>query len=171
MSYEEVVVNSLTQNNVQFMVHIPDKVLLPIVKLAEHSGNFTSLLVAREEEGVAICAGLHMGGKKPVILMQSSGIGNSVTALTSVIQSHQIPLVIIVSLRGGLFEYNPSDVPLGRSLGKLLDSLSIPNFQPGSDRELSITLDGAFRLAETSQGPVVVTINANILKRWENEIK
>ena len=55
--------------------------------------------VTREEEGIGICAGAYMGGHKPAILMQNSGLGNSINALKSLMELYKFPLVIIISHR------------------------------------------------------------------------
>lgn len=171
MKYEEVILNSITNNGVDYIVHIPDKVLLPLIKLTE-SQNFPNLiLVTREEEGIGICAGIYMSGHMPVMVMQSSGIGNSITAITSILQTHHIPLLIIISIRGGLFEYNPSDTPLGSSMPKLLDSLSIPYYVPASPFDLKNVIDGSIPLCRASQNPVVIGLNDQLLRRYENETR
>ncbi|MEM3193045.1 MAG: sulfopyruvate decarboxylase subunit alpha [Candidatus Parvarchaeota archaeon] len=169
MKYEEIILDSLINNGVDYIVHIPDKILLPIIKLAEKRKFPNLILVTREEEGIGICAGIYMSGHRPVILMQSSGIGNSITAITSLLQTHYIPLLIIISIRGGLFEYNPADTPLGRSMSKLLDALSIPYFVPGSPDELRYVINGSIPLCQSSQNPVVIGLNDQMLRRYENE--
>lgn len=167
IGYEEAILESFKKNNVDYVVHIPDKVLLPVVELIEKDGTMKSVLVTREEEGIAMCSGLYMAGKRPAIMMQSSGIGNSITAITSILMAHSIPLVIIMSYRGSLYEYNPADTQLGTSLPKLMESLSVPFYIPQSLKELSDELNGAFPLSETSQKPVAFAINADILRRSE----
>lgn len=168
MKYEEIIINSLIKGGIDYIVHIPDKILLPIIQLAENRKSPNLLLVTREEEGIAICSGIYLGGHTPVMVMQSSGIGNSITAITSILQTHHIPLLIILSLRGSLFEYNPSDVPLGSSLHKIFDALSIPYFVPSSPDELKFVIEGSIPLCESSQGVVAIILNDSKLRRYED---
>ncbi len=50
--------------------------------------------VCREEEGVGIAAGAALAGKKPLLLMQNSGLGNTINALMSLTRLYRLPLFI-----------------------------------------------------------------------------
>jgi sulfopyruvate decarboxylase subunit beta len=54
------------------------KKLLPLIPL-----NFKEVRLMREEGGVGIAAGLYMAGRKPAMVIQSTGIGNSLNVLSS----------------------------------------------------------------------------------------
>ena len=86
--------------------------------------------VTREEEGVGICAGAWMGGRRPALLMQNSGLGNSINALASLDMLYGIPLLMIISHRGGVGEPIIGQVPMGRLTVPLLDAMQIPHFSP-----------------------------------------
>jgi sulfopyruvate decarboxylase len=62
--------------------------------------NFKEIPMTREENGMGIAAGLYLGGKKPAMLIQSTGIGNSINALSSLHMTYRIPLPILASWRG-----------------------------------------------------------------------
>ena len=169
MKYENIILDYLIKNGIDYIVHIPDKILLPLIEAAERRKSTKLILVTREEEGIGVCAGLHMAGHKPVMVMQSSGIGNSITAITGVLQTHHIPLLIIISIRGSLYEYNPSDAPLGSSIWKIMEALSIPFFVPRNGDEIRDIIDGIVPLCNSSQGPAVVGLLDQILRRREHE--
>jgi len=123
------------------------------------------VLVTREEEGVGIAAGASLGGKRAALIMQSTGLGNILNALTSVNVVHQIPLLIIMSIRGTLFEYNPADVPLGKSLDSILKAIGLPYYTPDITK-LSETIRGAVTLSETSRLPVVIGLEPGMLEAF-----
>ena len=50
----------------------------------------------REEEGVAIAAGLELAGARPVLIFQDNGIGNQLTGLVRVRRAYHLPLLAIV---------------------------------------------------------------------------
>jgi sulfopyruvate decarboxylase subunit alpha len=162
-SYARIVA-SLKECGVNFIVHIPDKVLLPLIEEIENDSFFKSVLVTREEEGVGVAAGACLGGKKAAILMQSTGLGNMLNALTSVNIVHQIPLLIIMSVRGSLFEYNPADVPLGKSLDSILKAIGLPYFTP-DEANLYNTIRGSVALSETSKLPVAIGFLPGLLEK------
>ena len=158
-----IIVDTLKQGGISFIVHLPDKLLLPLVEMLDSDHNFRCVLVTREEEGVGIAAGAFLGGKKTALLMQSTGLGNSVNALTSLNVAYQIPLLILITLRGGLFEYNPADVPSGRALCRILEIIGIPYYQPSNLSELRNMIQGATILCETSANPVAVGLRPEVL--------
>jgi sulfopyruvate decarboxylase subunit alpha len=164
VEFSKVVASSLKKGNVSFIVHIPDKILLPLVNLLSKDDFFKCTLVTREEEGVGVAAGAYLGGKRTALMMQSTGLGNSLNALTSLDIAHQIPLLMIIALRGSLFEYNPADVRLGLSFERVLDAVGIPCFSPTNPDQLGLTLDGAITLTETSKSPVAVVLNPVLLQ-------
>ena len=110
-----------------------------------------------------MAAGAYLGGKKTALLMQSTGLGNSLNALTSLNMVCQIPLLMLMSLRGSLFEYNPADVSLGKALGNILDAVGIPYFVPSDAAELNHIIRGAAALSETSSLPVAVGLTPQLL--------
>jgi len=56
--------------------------------------------VAREEEGVGMACGAYLAGRRPAIVMQNSGFGNSVNAILSLLNYYRVPVVFVVSHRG-----------------------------------------------------------------------
>lgn len=82
-------------------------------------------LATREEEAFGIAAGLYLGGARPTVMLQSSGLGNSLNALTSLLIPYQIPVLIVISMRGDEGEWNAAQVPMGRAIRPILDSMGI----------------------------------------------
>ena len=58
-------------------------------------------------------------------MMQSSGVGNTVNGLASLLVAYQIPALLIVSMRGDPGEWNWAQVPMGRAVAPVLDALGI----------------------------------------------
>jgi sulfopyruvate decarboxylase subunit alpha len=77
------------------------------------------LTVPREDTAVGVAAGAAAAGRLPVVLMQNSGLGQSVNALASLLVPYQIPVLLIVSLRG----IAPDPTPENRVMGQLTEPL------------------------------------------------
>jgi sulfopyruvate decarboxylase subunit alpha len=58
------------------------------------------IFASREEEAVAMGAGLVCGGCSAVVLMQQSGIGNCLNAYSTLVAAYEIELSIIAIDRG-----------------------------------------------------------------------
>lgn len=83
----------------------------------------------REEEGVAIAAGLELAGARPLLIFQDNGIGNLLTSLLTLGQPYHLPLLAIVSRRGGLGEYNSMIHTISERTEDLLDAAGVRWFQ------------------------------------------
>ena len=82
----------------------------------------------------------------PCILMQDSGLGNSINALKSLIQFFQLPVVMLMSYRGSLGESVPAQVPMGLLAPELLKLMQIPTLnchQPGDLGEIGPLVEHA----------------------------
>jgi phosphonopyruvate decarboxylase len=55
---------------------------------------------AREEDAIGIAVGAYLAGKRPIVLMQNSGLANCVNCLTSLLIPSKIPVLFLVSWRG-----------------------------------------------------------------------
>jgi len=108
------------------VVYVPDNPLSHILAALDRDHpDVRATLATREEEAVGIAAGLYLGGAKPALLMQSSGVGNTLNAVGSLLVAYQIPVVMIVSMRGDPGEWNWAQVPMGRAVVPVLDALGV----------------------------------------------
>ncbi len=108
------------------VVYVPDNPLSHILRALElHYPDVRATLATREEEALGIAAGLYFGGARPVLMMQSSGLGNTLNALGSLLIAYQIPALFIISLRGDAGEWNSAQVPMGRAVVPVLDAFGV----------------------------------------------
>ena len=108
------------------VVYVPDNPLSYVLRVFEAQFPDVRLVLAtREEEAFGIAAGLYLGGRKPTVMLQSSGLGNSLNAITSLLMPYQIPVLMVVSMRGDAGEWNAAQVPMGRSVPAILDAIGI----------------------------------------------
>jgi phosphonopyruvate decarboxylase len=69
-----------------------------ITRLAQlDSGYFP---VNNEGEAVAVAAGARLSGRRPVVLMQNSGLGNAVNPIASLLVPSELGVLFVVSWRG-----------------------------------------------------------------------
>jgi len=125
MNFEtsETIIETLEESGANFFVMLPCEKVKGLYNLI--SKRFRHISLSREEEGVGICAGAYLAGAKPVMLIQSSGIGNMINALCSLTKIYQLPLLILASWRGIYKEEIPAQAPLGESLPKILEAIDV----------------------------------------------
>jgi sulfopyruvate decarboxylase subunit alpha len=110
------------------VVYVPDNPLSHVLRiLADRYPDIRTTLATREEEAFGIAAGLYLGGVRPTVMLQSSGLGNSLNALTSLLLPYQIPALILISLRGDAGEWNAAQVPMGRAARAICDAIGVPH--------------------------------------------
>lgn len=115
---------------IDFVASVPCVNLQKLLTLIGNDPNIIHLPATREEEGVGLCAGAWMGGRRPALLMQNSGLGNCINALASLNMLYGIPLLIVISHRGGSGESIIGQVPMGQLTAPLLDAMQIPYLSP-----------------------------------------
>jgi sulfopyruvate decarboxylase subunit alpha len=121
----------LKRGGIDFITSVPCVKLGPLLTLVAEDPDVMHVPVTREEEGVGVCAGAYMGGKRPALMMQNSGLGNSINALASLNRLYDIPLLMIISHRGTEGERVVGQVPMGRATVPLLDAVGIEQRTPG----------------------------------------
>jgi sulfopyruvate decarboxylase subunit alpha len=143
---------------INFAASVPCVNLQELLARINKDEQIVHVPVTREEEGVGLCAGAWMGGRRPALLMQNSGLGNSINALASLDILYGIPLLMIISHRGGKGESVIGQVPMGRLTAPLLEAMTIPHFSPRlADAEETVA--GAWSRAYADRRPVAVLLD------------
>ncbi|MFA4849980.1 MAG: sulfopyruvate decarboxylase subunit alpha [Methanoregula sp.] len=121
---ENIVINILKEHGISHIASIPcDKAKDLCFMLPDH---FDHTCLTREEDGIGVCAGLALAGQRPAMVIQSSGLGNSLNAIMSLTKTYDLPLPIIASWRGVQDEIIPAQVPFNTAIPKILDAIGIP---------------------------------------------
>lgn len=146
------------------MVSLPCVNLGKIMEMVDCDPDIIHVPVTREEEGFGICAGAYLAGKKTAILMQNSGLGNSVNVLASLYKLYQLPIMMIMSHRGTEGEFMSAQVPMGEATPGVLDALEIAYFNPKTPEEALNIIPEAWLLAEMGEAPVGILLDVKFWK-------
>jgi sulfopyruvate decarboxylase alpha subunit len=125
-AWAEGIASGISASGSRHIVYVPDNPLSQI--LCCTSARFPAIhaiVATREEEAIGIAAGLYLGGARPTVMMQSSGLGNALNAIASLLIAYQIPVALVISMRGDPGEWNSAQVPMGRAVRPILDSLAV----------------------------------------------
>lgn len=88
--------------NVTFVSWLPDTWLGATAIAASKDPDFSVVQVTNEAEGIAACAGAWLGGSRPVLLMENTGLLVAVHNIEYVCAYYGIPVLMIMSYRGAL---------------------------------------------------------------------
>jgi phosphonopyruvate decarboxylase len=106
---------------------VPCSFLTPFINYVIDDENLTYISSANEGDALATAAGMVIGGKRAVVMMQNSGLGNAVSPITSLAYIFRIPVLIICTLRGDPeFKDEPQHELMGRITNKLLETMEVP---------------------------------------------
>ena len=123
---------------------VPCSFLTPFINYVINDDNLEFISSANEGDALATAAGAAIGGRRSIVMMQNSGLGNAVSPLTSLTWVFRIPLIIITTHRGepGLID-EPQHELMGAITGDLFNLMQVPweifpdekeHIQPALDR-------------------------------------
>ncbi|MDF6043840.1 phosphonopyruvate decarboxylase [Streptomyces sp. JH14] len=107
---------------------VPCSFLGPVISHLEAEHPQQYVIAANEGEAVALAAGARLAGRKPVVILQNSGLGNSVNPLTSLCHTLRLPVLLLVTWRGRPGRPDePQHELMGRITPELLTAMGIRN--------------------------------------------
>src|SRR5437660_7255201 len=160
--WPQAVFDILTELDVRQVAIVPDAGHSRLIRLCECDPQKRVVTLTTEEEGVALLAGAWLGGEKGVLLLQSSGVGNCINML-SLIETCQMPLLMLVTMRGEWGEFNPWQVPMGRGTQPALEAVGVTVRRADEPHLVAPTVLGAANLAFNTSRAVAVLIGQSVL--------
>ena len=124
MNWQDEVYDLLRRHDVTQFAYVPDAGHRILIDRSLADPGVQSVALTTEEEGVALLAGADLGGARGVLLMQSSGVGNSVNML-SLIQAGRFPFLALISMRGDFGEGNPWQFAMGQATQTALEAMGV----------------------------------------------
>src|SRR5438477_9800254 len=125
LNNSEVVYQALKHCGIGLVSALPETWLVHLIRMAEDDPALILVRLAKEEEGVGISAGAHFAGVPSAMLMQNHGLLASINGIVSLAQLYRIPLLMLVSHRGGFGEEHPWQTEGGGVTEHVLDALRI----------------------------------------------
>jgi sulfopyruvate decarboxylase TPP-binding subunit len=93
------VVAALRECGITHVIWIPDSELGTWEPALSGSREIQLISVCREGEAIAVAAGLLLGGRRPIVVIQCTGLFEAGDALRNVVHDMKLPLFLIVGLR------------------------------------------------------------------------
>lgn len=150
------VLDEIIKCRVTHVAWLPDSETNFMYKALQEASELTLVPVCFEGEAIAVCAGLIMGGKKPVTLIQSTGFFESGESIRGMCINLNLPLLLMIGYRG--FQ---KDTPMTDSAAILLEpvlkALDIPYYIIGEDSHLPL-ISQAYRESQEGSRPIATLI-------------
>ena len=160
-----IVVQALKSAGFSFATSLPATQIHTLQEALVDDPEITCVPVTNEGEGVAICAGAWLGGKMPVMVMETSGILVATYALLRLHTTFGIPTLLLSTYRGDLGEQEWYAVHTGAALPGLLQTMRIPSKVVTEPDEVGAVLVEARRTMDVSLHPVSVVLGGRLTRR------
>jgi len=159
----EAELSPLAGTGLTFVTGVPDSVFKGLIAALErHDLDVRYLRATREDNAIGLAVGAYLAGERPLVFMESAGVGTALDALTSLAMSYGIPLVVLIAWAG----YKARDVThhnaIGAPLGQIIAALGLP-VMTIAERDLDApvlpaTLAEAQARAHEYGGPSVILV-------------
>lgn len=141
---------------------VPDGGLKRLIERCQRDAVLHTVTLTTEEEGIALAAGAFLGGQRAALLMQSSGVGNCINML-SLPQVCNMPLLMLVTMRGEWGEFNPWQVPMGQSTPAVLEASGVNVYRVDTPEDIGPTVEAAIMLAFASRRRVAILLSQRLI--------
>lgn len=161
---EREVLKILKRNKIDVVSTLPCEKISALLRYVAGEQAFCHVGLNREENGVGVSAGVYLAGGKPLMMIQSTGLGNSINSLMSLTVTYGLPLPIIASWRGVYNEKIEAQVPLGKVLPNVLDALGLKYTIIDDSSQIEL-VEEVVQDAFENERPHIALISP---KTWEN---
>lgn len=152
----ETVLAQMKKHGVTHVVWLPDSETNWLYLLMKAEPSLTLVAVPREGLAMSIASGLAAGGKKPLVLIQNTGLMEAGDSMRGWLLGMDVPVVLMVGLRGWTRHGVTTDTAAVYT-ERFLNAFNINYYLVESDADAS-RIDVAFREAEKNRRPVAVLV-------------
>ena len=153
-------IQEIKRAGIRFIVALPDRTTSEhVLKTMIEDPDFQVVQVCKEDEGVSICSGLYAAGHRSLLLMQYTGLLDSINAVRGVAMQGKNPVCMMV----GMLQKEPGVPPAQskryglRIVEPILDAMQIEHHlieAPGTEDQVVPTVEAAY----TELRPVAMLI-------------
>ncbi len=152
----ETVIRQMKQNGVTDIVWLPDSETNFLYLLMQADPDLRLVGVTREGHACSIAAGLHAGGRKPMILIQNTGMMESGDSIRGWLLGLNVPAVMMVGYRG-YTRHGVNTDTAATYTERFLMAFNLSYYLVESDADAD-RISVAFAEAERTKRPVVVLV-------------
>jgi len=152
----ETVLAEMKKNGVTHVVWLPDSETNWLYVLMKADPSLALVAVAREGLAFSVAAGLHAGGKRPIILIQNTGIMESGDSMRGWALGLDLPVVMMVGYRGYMKGKTPVDTA-ATYIEPFLKAFGIEYHLVENDADAP-KISAAFKAAQQNKRPVAILV-------------
>ena len=157
------IADDLASSHVKLVASLPDNWIAELIDTIDRDSRFSHIPVNREESAVGLCSGAYMGGMGACALMGASGFMTVIYAITKINYTYEIPLFLMLTLRGGVGDHHKHHASNSLYLRPVLDAIDMPYRiidQPGDVSSIS----RCYHHTRTFSRPMAVIFTRDLLR-------
>lgn len=154
---------ALREQGYDFFTGVPCSLVSGLIAVLEQEHEIPYYAETREDAAVGLACGAMMAGKKPVVVMQNSGLGVCINALTSMSLMYKTPCLLLITWRGYGGNDAPEHIIMGEISGQLLETIGVPYRAP----EPATLLEDLRWATETQQAqslPTALLLRSGVIR-------
>jgi sulfopyruvate decarboxylase subunit alpha len=156
------IAEELAKCDVRLVASLPDNWLTGLITAIDGDTRFVHVRVNREEAAVGLCSGAYMGALGSAALMGASGFMTVVYAITKINYTYEIPLFMLLTLRGAVGDHHKHHVSNGLYLRFVLDAINMPYEIIDSSGDVP-SISRCYRHTRTYARPMAVLLTRDLL--------
>ena len=155
--------DGLIDSGVNFVACLPDSAFKELYEPLSGESRLDYIQVANEGDGVGVCMGAWLGGKKSVLIMENTGFAVTPYALMRGPIAFGVPMLLLIAHRGGFHDQRWFSVPFGWGTEPLLDAMRISYELVTRTEDVRDAILGAVKSMNAMQAPVAVILGGGTL--------
>ncbi len=157
------IIEQIADCGVELVASLPDNWLADVIRGIEADERFRHVPVNREESAIGLCSGAFFGGKGSLALMGASGLMTLVYAITKINYTYEVPVCILITLRGAPGDHHKHHVSNGLYLLPVLEAMSLTYMIIDSGDRIP-DIKRAYDHSRTISRPVVAILTRDVLR-------
>ena len=162
LTWQPGVYAALKAANIKQIGYVPDAGHAHLIEAAHADPDMKAVVLTTEEEGVALAAGAWLGGERCAMLMQSSGVGNTINMLSLPLNC-RMPFFTLITMRGEWGEFNPWQVPMGAATPAVLAATGVQVRRADNPDDVAEIVAASAAMAFDSLVPVAVLLSQRLI--------
>jgi sulfopyruvate decarboxylase subunit alpha len=156
------IAEELAACGVTMVASLPDNWVMGLINALESDKRFIHIPVNREESAVGLCSGAYFGAMGSAALMGASGFMTLVYAITKINYTYELPLFLMLTLRGELGDLQKHHISNGLYMRTVMDGMGMPYRVIDRPEDIGL-IRPSYQYTRTFSRPIAVVFTRDFL--------
>jgi sulfopyruvate decarboxylase TPP-binding subunit len=152
----------LLQAGFDFFTGVPDSTFKALFRTLESRPELGYVPAVSENVAIGLATGAFLAGRRPVVVMQNTGLALAINPLASLAMIYRVPVLLLIGWRGHDGTDSPEHRVIGTATLPLLEALPLPYFVPDRD-SLDADLARAVATMERDRMPCALVCRPGVV--------